>query len=42
VDSAAIYEALRDTAERFGWVGAWADEKLEEAAQAIADDPQNA
>lgn len=36
-----VYEELRDTAEKFGWIGEWADEKLQEAAQAMADDPQN-
>lgn len=40
-DAEAIYEAMKDAAEQFGWVGEHADDLLDQAAQAIADDPQN-
>ena len=42
MDAETIYDALRETAEKFGWVGEHADDLLGDAARAIADDPQNA
>jgi hypothetical protein len=41
MDGKTIYYALRDAAERYGFVGDAADDLLGQAAQAIADDPRN-
>ena len=42
MDTEAIYQALRETAELYGFVGDHADDLLLQAAQSIADDPRNA
>lgn len=41
IDAETLYMKLREVAEGFGYVGSHADEKLGEAADAMADDPEN-
>ena len=41
IDAEELYYKLRDFAEGFGFVGTHADEKLSEAAESMAGDPEN-